>query len=86
MLFMLQFSDDVFTSVDLKYGSIVIRAKQPWNWRLAENEQNKITAEMLTVNIQSGDQTAPTLCCCCYWCFFCDLDATTDDSEGKKYH
>ena len=89
MMLLLQCSDDVFTSVDLKYGCIGIISKQQLYRRLAKNKQNKITTEMLIVNMQSGDQMEPTLCCCCccFWCScFCALAATIDDSDGEKYH
>ena len=56
-----------------------ISVKQKWNWRLAENEQNKITAEMLIVNTPSegSNDTYPLLLmllllyllgCCCVCC------------------
>ena len=41
--------------------------------------------EMLIVNMQSGDQTAPNFDCCCFWySYFFALDATTDDYEKKS--
>ena len=47
-----------------------ISAKQKWNWRLAENGKNKRTAEVIIVNIPSGELTTPNLCC---WYCFCSL-------------
>ena len=68
MMSLLQCSDNVVTSVDLKYGCIAISAEQQWKWRLEDNERNKRMAETLIVNTPPGDLTALTLwclCCCC---------------------
>ena len=49
----------------------LISAEQQWNWRLALNKQNKITAETIVINMPSGDWTALTLFCCCFcFCYF----------------
>ena len=61
MMWLLQCYYNVVTSVDLKYGRIKISAKQQQNKFLAENERNKRTAEMIIVNMSSGDRTALTL-------------------------
>ena len=87
MVLLMQCYDNFSTSVNLNYGFTGIRANQKLNWKLEENKQNKITAEMLIVSIQSGGRTATTLFCCYLWCYlFFALDATTNDSEGRKYH
>ena len=53
-----------------------ISAKQQWNWRLAENEQNKRTTKMIIANTPSGDQILLTLWCCCWCCYlFCVVAA-----------
>ena len=54
MLSLLQYSDNVVTSVDFKYVRIGMITKQQWNWRLENNKWKKIMAEMITKTVWKG--------------------------------
>ena len=84
MLLLVYFSDSVVTSVDLKYGCIGIRAKQKWNRRLAENKQNKKTAETIIRKPNQGIKRHLTSAVVIDGVFFCALSATKDYSEEKN--
>ena len=80
MLLLIMGSGIVSTSVDNNNERIRIRSKQQWRKRLAEKTEQQYRGNTHCKD-EIGRSNAPTLWCCCFFCYcFVSVAARTDNS------